>query len=109
MCGVIPKKEAEANSINGSSPHTRGYQQVSLSVFQMYRFIPACAGLSQRKKQKPIALTVHPRMCGVIVNTANLADVIVRFIPANAGLSITPALASKGEYGSSPHVRGYQE
>ena len=69
----------------GSSPHTRGTQEIIDDKRSSFRFIPAYAGNAHAQSGKRWSLLVHPRIRGERRN-----------VPT------TPAARS----GSSPHTRG---
>ena len=48
----------------GSSPRVRGTGWLTRAFFRLNRFIPACAGNSDRRSAGVIAGSVHPRVCG---------------------------------------------
>ena len=69
----------------GSSPHARGTAMSRRARPDPHRFIPACAGNGDRRRARPAARAVHPRMRGE------------RTVDAPPG-PVCP--------GSSPHARG---
>jgi len=69
----------------GSSPHARGTRAAGVGAGGARRFIPACAGNTQRKTSMVRQSAVHPRMRGE--HRAYIPDVIL-------------------SAGSSPHARG---
>ena len=73
---------------DGSSPRVRGTHHCRAVIFNMGRFIPACAGNACRRRTAPTTSTVHPRVCGE------------RF---------SPDFGSNWCSGSSPRVRGTRE
>ena len=85
MCGEHWVIDRFSKDKIGSSPHVRGTPDVVNNTASTIRFIPACAGNTERLSP-PIRMgTVHPRMCG--------EHRYIRRVPNESG-------------GSSPHVRG---
>ena len=72
----------------GSSPRVRGTQQRCRLRQSCCRFIPACAGNTQKSQLAQAKMAVHPRVCG--------EHFVVRHV----------AMLARG---SSPRVRGTQE
>ena len=111
---------------DGSSPRVRGTQLRRGRSHVHHRFIPACAGNSLPWWARQRTPTVHPRVCGELVEDVPLATPSTgssprvrgtpraeprragrrRFIPACAGNSYEEVLAQLLADGSSPRVRG---
>ena len=75
-------------STNGSSPRVRGKPFSKFAEILVPRLIPACAGKTKRRYQRPVNSRAHPRVCGEN-----------RVLPKNL---LSPS-------GSSPRVRGKRE
>ena len=85
VCGELDRFPPDPHGLPGSSPRVRGtrvFEQVQ-NVFQ--RFIPACAGNSALPLAAVYASSVHPRVCGELLE------------------SVSP---HRRDVGSSPRVRG---
>ena len=76
---------SSASTADGSSPHARGTGSVAVVIAPERRFIPACAGNSQRPFSRCCSGPVHPRM---------------------RGEQHECHLELGGAVGSSPHARG---
>ena len=94
-------------TMDGSSPLARGTRVRDTTNYDDGRFIPACAGNSEKQKPSPDALPVHPRLRGELFSTQKAERFIhgspplargthspsigrafvCRFIPAYAGNS----------------------
>ena len=83
LCGGLDRPPRSA----GSSPRVRGTRTPLIQLCPSYRFIPACAGNSQRTRTWPSRMTVHPRVCGELVRHPRWPVGHLRFIPACAGNS----------------------
>ena len=80
VCGEqILRTVSRNQSQFGSSPRVRGTDQTLALIWSLMRFIPACAGNTDRR-------AVHPRVCGEQSRIACFTQIY--------------------EYGSSPRVRG---
>ena len=110
----------------GSSPRVRGTVLPDSGGRPTRRFIPACAGNSRVQREKPPAITVHPRVCGEqmiypikIVRICGSSPRVrgtvatgvnpnrpARFIPACAGNRRRRYAVVLDSGGSSPRVRG---
>ena len=128
VCGELVSDLAARGGWDGSSPRVRGTRHLRDDAPRRVRFIPACAGNSQRGTKWSTTTTVHPRVCGelslnelILVvwfgssprvrGTRQLGRLAVpdqRFIPACAGNSSTTPEPPMLKYGSSPRVRGTQ-
>ena len=126
VCGEQSISSVLLVTIHGSSPRVRGTASARLSTHLYRRFIPACAGNSERWQRLFSTMAVHPRVCGEQGRWGVWGDASPRFIPACAGNSSTsrsetraPAVHPRvcGEQlssldrltshlGSSPRVRG---
>ena len=64
VCGehhpIVPQIRSNA----GSSPRVRGTLPKEMARVREIRFIPACAGNTMEGEHPPMAITVHPRVCG---------------------------------------------
>ena len=85
MRGERMWRRSDTVGVRGSSPHARGTRQLLPGHLIEVRFIPACAGNAQYRHRIALHETVHPRMRGE------------RLFSANLPLADT---------GSSPHARG---
>ena len=110
VCGEQALIEPFFGSSAGSSPRVRGTEKYTRETVMPYRFIPACAGNSSRRRSVPRRRSVHPRVCGeqcsstvLLVNiigssprvrgtgiTKNAKNRRLRFIPACAGNRMRP-------------------
>ena len=69
VCGELRLVRAALFKAAGSSPRVRG-TPVDVVEERVYRrFIPACAGNSQRATGRPVRQAVHPRVCGELSST----------------------------------------
>ena len=73
----------------GSSPLTRGTQEVKRLRAERLRFIPAYAGNSNTPINALPFRAVHPRLRGELVALIGVKSDYWRFIPAYAGNSLT--------------------
>ena len=64
VCGELRYPQFNAVTNLGSSPRVRGTPDVSAATDEHVRFIPACAGNSDRIKAEFVVNPVHPRVCG---------------------------------------------
>ena len=64
VCGELPSVSLSARRASGSSPRVRGtpFRHGKPSIGQ--RFIPACAGNSEKRWPTRSTRPVHPRVCG---------------------------------------------
>ncbi len=85
VCGEQRQKWRQQKTNSGSSPRVRGTDFYIRHRPVCYRFIPACAGNSDRLLSSSAIASVHPRVCGEQQ----------RAIPATTAC-----------VGSSPRVRG---
>ena len=85
VCGEQSRPQLVRTQQSGSSPRVRGTDPFAVANNLRDRFIPACAGNSQRNSARCAAGPVHPRVCGEQYSQPGLR----------------PAY-----YGSSPRVRG---
>ena len=85
VCGELAVDGGRAAGAGGSSPRVRGTPKSTRWTFPPLRFIPACAGNSQRSPLARTTASVHPRVCGEL-------DRYTRFCALKTG--------------SSPRVRG---
>ena len=126
VCGELSPANAARQRRPGSSPRVRGTPLRDQAVAALGRFIPACAGNSQRPELPCHRAAVHPRVCGELAGFAPRCAYRARFIPACAGNSrrrratrrappVHPRVcgelaASSSSWriagGSSPRVRG---
>ena len=126
VCGEHEGLGQRAGAVDGSSPRVRGTPIIASPPTARRRFIPACAGNTQRGRISRARRTVHPRVCGehlrdpFIFNETNGSSPRVRgthrlrrgavrrarFIPACAGNTLSGVGKYIGKYGSSPRVRG---
>ena len=126
VCGELAYLRAEAERLGGSSPRVRGTPPRRRHDPRGGRFIPACAGNSQRGHSRRSPVTVHPRVCGELRQPIAqllaqfgssprvrgtrrhllLCPVAGRFIPACAGNSRVRGARLSAGFGSSPRVRG---
>ena len=67
VCGELVKRCADGRASNGSSPRVRGTVAVDLNISVEQRFIPACAGNWRSNEWYPMPNSVHPRVCGELV------------------------------------------
>ena len=86
MCGVLWDAALMGISVEGSSPHVRGFALIRRWSRSIKGFIPACAGFCMLQIAYGLELQVHPRMCGVLRRELRQL---------------------RGTQGSSPHVRGF--
>ena len=85
VCGELCKGRPSRHRAFGSSPRVRGTRRRAPLAVALARFIPACAGNSAIQCRVTSQTTVHPRVCGELVEAdAYLVD----------------------DSGSSPRVRG---
>ncbi|SIT84567.1 hypothetical protein SAMN05421849_2138 [Pontibaca methylaminivorans] len=128
VCGEQAYLGSQAVRSGGSSPRVRGTGKLADSVMGVERFIPACAGNSQRGSRYPECKPVHPRVCGEqagrdahlprnrgssprVRGTGNVAlnrHRLLRFIPACAGNS-SRARATGIHRAVHPRVCGEQD
>ena len=85
VCGELGNDLVVMVAAAGSSPRVRGTRISRLRRPESRRFIPACAGNSRRRRCARRPPTVHPRVCGELLQEA---------------------AAACGAAGSSPRVRG---
>ena len=85
VCGEHDKRAFMRFTQSGSSPRVRGTRRWRTTGRWPCRFIPACAGNTQRPYQIFQSRSVHPRVCGE---------------------HIKPTRATARYLGSSPRVRG---
>ena len=64
VCGEHCSQLANSDCCRGSSPRVRGTPAVNLPDPIDQWFIPACAGNTRWNARMPIAIPVHPRVCG---------------------------------------------
>ena len=64
VCGEQRRVEQVRVATDGSSPRVRGTDRQIDGSRHRPRFIPACAGNSNRLGHKSKCGTVHPRVCG---------------------------------------------
>ncbi len=64
VCGEHPAARRRGYPPGGSSPRVRGTLPGEVLPGNPYRFIPACAGNTQRQQGWQWPPTVHPRVCG---------------------------------------------
>ena len=122
VCGELALGGAPCVRVSGSSPRVWGTQSLVQGIDVRFRFIPACVGNSRIPSRKAALPTVHPRVCGELVEQAvGLCEgagssprvwgtrqtycectFAIRFIPACVGNS---APASRGVRGSPVHPR----
>ena len=108
VCGELASADRGGGIRAGSSPRVRGTPDQRLDVAPHLRFIPACAGNSERDGRILIVMPVHPRVCGELPQygrgrhwfagssprvrgtreCACRAGALNRFIPACAGNSL---------------------
>ena len=128
VCGELLSRCWMASRMPGSSPRVRGTLACQHRQTLASRFIPACAGNSRACRRSKPRTTVHPRVCGELLDTQLPVADAWRFIPACAGNSArsgrtrcgTPVhprvcgelsiarITSSRAAGSSPRVRGTQ-
>ena len=126
VCGELTSGSTSQSSGAGSSPRVRGTPPPARRRRGHERFIPACAGNSALVRASSSAMSVHPRVCGELVQRATPAGTTVgssprvrgtpvlaiaqhfprRFIPACAGNSQIIEGRDPPPAGSSPRVRG---
>ena len=68
VCGELTKSAQMGACVAGSSPRVRGTPPHCRRVLAGRRFIPACAGNSSRRTTTTTTTSVHPRVCGELVN-----------------------------------------
>ena len=115
-----------ASITDGSSPRGRGTRRWAECLEAVFRFIPAWAGNTYSRSAFITAVPVHPRVGGEHVSAGqrdamqrgssprgrgthainDLADRLMRFIPAWAGNTFLDWLSSMYSGGSSPRGRG---
>ena len=76
---------------DGSSPRVRGTPPGAGGAPRQGRFIPACAGNSISPEPRGPRASVHPRVCGELLERAGQPAADRRFIPACAGNSTPPS------------------
>ena len=64
VCGEQLSMYERRHAESGSSPRVRGTAVPEIRPLSPFRFIPACAGNSQRETPHRLLATVHPRVCG---------------------------------------------
>ena len=64
VCGEQPPNGIGCPANRGSSPRVRGTDFTGAQRLVENRFIPACAGNSQKENTSRRARSVHPRVCG---------------------------------------------
>ena len=64
VCGELAFAVAAPAGADGSSPRVRGTPRETRGTRRPRRFIPACAGNSERNTEQRLHGTVHPRVCG---------------------------------------------
>ena len=106
VCGELMVISMSLICLSGSSPRVRGTLAEQLDRVVRGRFIPACAGNSNVTSATASARTVHPRVCGELVQRDVETADRGRFIPACAGNSPDYLAKHDGPAGSSPRVRG---
>ena len=87
MCGGTAHRPAQSASASGLSPRVRGNHLRVVSLLELQRSIPACAGEPLTTSYRLPPVGVYPRVCG------GTAD---------------EAIGSIGRPGLSPRVRGNQ-
>ena len=127
VCGEQIADKKNLTDLAGSSPRVRGTVSIENKIAQLIRFIPACAGNSNRLPAPIHLLAVHPRVCGEQFVSVVLFDLLPgssprvrgtvfqdvnqgmsqRFIPACAGNSLQP-FASSARTSVHPRVCGEQ-
>ena len=85
VCGEQIVVNAHIRQSRGSSPRVRGTDFLPPGAHSRYRFIPACAGNSDRCWWRHSWWSVHPRVCGE---------------------QLVPLALAFRVFGSSPRVRG---
>ena len=85
VCGELRASLLGVVNAAGSSPRVRGTQSGLRERSRPRRFIPACAGNSERRFVGHRRTPVHPRVCGEL---------------------IPDSITSSSSFGSSPRVRG---
>jgi len=64
VCGEHTGAIENRRCATGSSPRVRGTPLLGRRVVLGSRFIPACAGNTAGYADRPVAIPVHPRVCG---------------------------------------------
>ena len=85
VCGENLSHEDESHAPGGSSPRVRGKPDRRPGVRRTAGLIPACAGKTGRRASLCMGSPAHPRVCGE---------------------NVRRALGKRGQWGSSPRVRG---
>ena len=126
VCGEHAVLIDIAKAAAGSSPRVRGTRHHVRHVRHEQRFIPACAGNTERGADGLAEFAVHPRVCGEHARRTARRTRSGRFIPACAGntvrrppraprAAVHPRVCGEhavrqvrcaGDAGSSPRVRG---
>ena len=97
---------ATCKSSPGSSPHTRGARDASLSQLAAARIIPAYAGSTPVSPTPARSRQDHPRIRGEHALHRDGVDVHSGIIPAYAGSTSPLTDTQTAPAGSSPHTRG---
>ena len=87
VCGELQVRTFAHRRCNGSSPRVRGTRAQQQRREIGVRFIPACAGNSQKPPLCRRMPPVHPRVCGELARLSGALGGVRRFIPACAGNS----------------------
>ena len=106
VCGELVSLTNTPALPDGSSPRVRGTLVAAGADQDALRFIPACAGNSAYPKSRYDRTTVHPRVCGELLDSPTSLPTLWQVHPRVCGELGLDSLPVNRVGGSSPRVRG---
>ena len=96
VCGENEGIAVNMNQVAGSSPRVRGKPRLRAEMGLDPGLIPACAGKTRHRCDRPAGRRAHPRVCGENIDCNN-------FLFTNSGSS--PRVRGKPGLGYTPSIR----